>query len=135
MSRLDHEVPGISASLYKPLTPDGVKRIAEAALEVLSRSGTAVFAIYVADALGYTGTISVMLYSDLFAGDVSRLHFFEGLTYLMSMMGIVLSVAACSYFLYKSRSPGADHRTGRVARRRRAEPSNRSRAVVECSWV
>jgi len=67
--------------------------------------GTAVFAIYVADALGYTGTISVMLYSDLFAGDVSRLHFFENLTFFMSVTGTVLLAAAGSYFVYKSRSP------------------------------
>lgn len=67
--------------------------------------GTAVFAIYVADALGYTGTISVMLYGDLFAGDVSRLHFFEGLTGFMAAVGSVLLVAAGGYFVYKSRSP------------------------------
>jgi len=64
--------------------------------------GTAVFAIYVADALGYTGTISVMLYSDLLAGDVSRLHFFEDLTYFMSATGAVLLVAAGGYFAYRS---------------------------------
>jgi len=68
--------------------------------------GTAVFAVYVADAMGYTGTISVMLYSDLAEGDVSRLDFFRGLTYFMSALGSALLVAACIYFLRKSRSPG-----------------------------
>jgi hypothetical protein len=71
--------------------------------------GTAVFAIYLADALGYTGTISVMLYSDLFAGHVSRLHFFENFTGFMSVLGIVLLTAACGYFLHKSRSPAQSH--------------------------
>ena len=65
--------------------------------------GTAVFAIYVADALGYTGTISVMLYSDLARTRLSRLAFFRGLSYFMSLLGTVLLLAACAYFLRKSR--------------------------------
>ena len=31
--------------------------------------GTAVFVIYVADVIGYTGSISVQIYEDLFVGD------------------------------------------------------------------
>jgi hypothetical protein len=76
--------------------------------------GTAVFAIYVADALGYTGTISVMLYGDLFAGDVSRLHFFEGMTYFMSLLGIVLLVVACIYFVHQSRAPAQSSSRNRL---------------------
>jgi hypothetical protein len=66
--------------------------------------GTAVFAIYVADALGYTGTITVMLYSDLFGTGLSRLAFFRGLSYFMSLLGTVLLLGACAYFLRKSRA-------------------------------
>ncbi|MBN2475938.1 MAG: hypothetical protein JXB62_15105 [Pirellulales bacterium] len=66
--------------------------------------GTAVFAIYIADALGYTGTISVMLYSDLAQGDVSRLDFFRGLTCFMSALGTLLLAAGCVYFFVKSRA-------------------------------
>ncbi len=64
--------------------------------------GTAVFVIYIADALGYTGSISVMLYSDLVKADVSKLDFFRGLTYFMSALGTVLLFASCIYFLCKS---------------------------------
>lgn len=69
--------------------------------------GTAVFAIYLADAVGYTGTISVMLYSELAHADLSALEFFRGLTYFMSALGTVLLIASCMCFLRKSRRPAA----------------------------
>ena len=61
--------------------------------------GTAVFAIYVADAIGYGGAISVLISKDLIAGDVSRLEFFRYLTYFMAILGVVLFIASCFYFL------------------------------------
>ena len=61
--------------------------------------GTAVFAIYVADSIGYAGAISVMLSKDLLAGDVSRLDFFRHFTYAMSVFGAALLIASCCYFL------------------------------------
>ncbi len=65
--------------------------------------GTAVFAIYIADAIGYTGTISVMLYSQLAHADLSALDFFRGLTCFMSILGTVLLLGSCFYFLRRSR--------------------------------
>ena len=41
--------------------------------------GTAVFVIYVADAIGYTGSISVQIYEDLFVGDKAGMLVFLGL--------------------------------------------------------
>ena len=61
--------------------------------------GTAVFAIYVADAIGYGGAISVLISKDLIAGDVSRFDFFRYLTYFMAVLGAVLLIASCCYFL------------------------------------
>ncbi|MEM9354444.1 MAG: DUF5690 family protein [Planctomycetota bacterium] len=52
--------------------------------------GTAVFAIYVADALGYTGSVAVLLFSDLAVGDMSRLRFLEGFSYAVSIIGAAL---------------------------------------------
>ena len=48
--------------------------------------GTAVFAVYVADAVGYSGAISVLLGKDLLAGDTARIDFFRSLTYVMSVV-------------------------------------------------
>ena len=57
--------------------------------------GTAVFAVYVADAVGYSGAISVLLGKDLLAGDMARIDFFRNLTYFMSVVGVILLILAC----------------------------------------
>lgn len=68
--------------------------------------GTAVFAIYVADALGYTGSIGVRLYKDLFQSDISDLTFMRYFSYTMAVVATLLFVASCVYFL--SRGTGRD---------------------------
>ena len=40
-------------------------------------AGTAVFAIYLADAAGYTGSIILQVGKDIFAGEMQRQFFFE----------------------------------------------------------
>ena len=62
-------------------------------------TGTAVFAIYLADSIGYTGSVGVQLYRDLAQHNVSRLEFFKGFTYFMSVLGLVCLVSSCIYFL------------------------------------
>ncbi len=57
-------------------------------------AGTAVFAIYVADALGYTGSVALQLYRDLAHADVSRLAFFDGFTISMGCVGAALLLAS-----------------------------------------
>jgi hypothetical protein len=71
-------------------------------------AGTAVFAIYVADALGYTGSVGVLLFKDLAAGGASRSEFLGRFALLMSGFGIVALSASCGYFLSWSRQPAAD---------------------------
>ena len=61
--------------------------------------GTAVFAIYVADAIGYTGSIGLQLYKDLGHSEMSRFGFFRIYTYFMSGFGSALLVGSCIYFL------------------------------------
>lgn len=64
--------------------------------------GTAVFAIYVADAIGYTGSVGIQLYKDLAQSDMSRLGFFKGFTWFMAALGTVCLVSSCIYFVRKS---------------------------------
>jgi hypothetical protein len=52
--------------------------------------GTAVFGIYVADALGYGGSVAVQVYRDLAAHHATRLAFFEDLTWVVGLSGIGL---------------------------------------------
>jgi hypothetical protein len=63
--------------------------------------GTAVFAIYVADAIGYTGSVGVQLYKDLAEADATRFGFFWGFTYVMALLGVVLLAASGVYFLLR----------------------------------
>ena len=65
--------------------------------------GTAVFAIYVADSLGYTGSIGVQIFRDLGGG--SRLAFFRGLTHFTATLALILLAASALWFLrWKRRS-------------------------------
>jgi len=66
--------------------------------------GTAVFAIYVADAIGYTGSVGVQLYRDLAQSGLSRLGFFKGYTYFMCALGFVCLVSSCIYFMRRQAS-------------------------------
>lgn len=57
--------------------------------------GTAVFGIYVADAVGYTGSVVVQLYRDLAQGGTTRLAFFEGFSLHLAGWGaLLLAVSA-----------------------------------------
>mgnify|MGYP001607352321 CR=1 FL=1 len=69
--------------------------------------GTAVFAIYVADSIGYTGSVGVQLYKDLGQSGVSRLSFFVGFTYVLSILGVICMVGSLVYFLRKAKPPAA----------------------------
>jgi MFS family permease len=69
-------------------------------------AGTAVFAIYVADTLGYTGSIFVQLYRDLWAGEATRKEFLAQFAYFMSIGGVVALSGSGWYFLSQRQEPG-----------------------------
>lgn len=66
-------------------------------------AGTAVFAIYLADTLGYSGSVGVMIYHDVFAADVSRLEFFRHFSLWLGFGGLPLLLAASVYFLGRAK--------------------------------
>lgn len=61
--------------------------------------GTAVFAIYLADAIGYTGVIVVLLYKEIWHSGDSILLFFQRFTYFMSVGGALLMAIGGVYFI------------------------------------
>ena len=79
-------------------------------------AATAVLTIYVADALGYTGSVGVQLYRDLFQGGSTRLAFFRDFTYAMSVGGLLLLSLSLVYFMVKTRRPVRAPRSGSEAR-------------------
>jgi phosphonate degradation associated HDIG domain protein len=67
--------------------------------------GTAVFAIYLADAVGYTGSIGLPLVKDLLFPSIDRLAFFRVFTYIVSLGGMGILAASCVYFYRKHQQP------------------------------
>jgi phosphonate degradation associated HDIG domain protein len=74
--------------------------------------GTAVFAIYLADAIGYTGSIGLPLVKDLLFPGVDRLAFFRAFTYVVSLGGAGLLAASGVYFYRRHRQPPGDAMSG-----------------------
>ena len=66
--------------------------------------GTAVFAIYLADAIGYTGVIAVLLYKEIWHSGETSLIFFQRFTYFMSVGGAILIAVGGVYFIRRGRS-------------------------------
>jgi phosphonate degradation associated HDIG domain protein len=67
--------------------------------------GTAVFAIYLADATGYTGTVGLPLVKDLLFPNMERLAFFRAFTYIVSLGGIGILAVSGVYFYRKHQQP------------------------------
>ncbi len=65
--------------------------------------GTAVFGIYLADSIGYCGSISTQIVRDRAFASFSRTDFLANLALLTAGLGVVLLVVSGWYFL--SRSP------------------------------
>ncbi|HET6614149.1 MAG TPA: DUF5690 family protein [Kofleriaceae bacterium] len=66
---------------------------------------TAVFLIYVSDAVAYSGTVGVVLYRRLAAPELSMVDFFRWLSYFTSATTTVLFVVAGIYFLRRAKKP------------------------------
>jgi len=67
-------------------------------------AGTAVFAIYLADAIGYTGSVGVQLFKDLSQSQISRLGFFKGFSHFMCVIGVTCMIMGCLYFMRRHQS-------------------------------
>jgi hypothetical protein len=68
-------------------------------------AGTAVFAIYLNDAIGYTGSVGIQLYKDLGQPELNYFQFFRLFTYFMSVLGTILFVLSAIYFYQQSKRP------------------------------
>ena len=73
-------------------------------------AGTAVFAIYLTDAVGYTGSVGLQGYKDFFQASSTRLEFFSALSYFMSAAGALSLIVSLVYFL---RRGGEGDQSGR----------------------
>jgi len=67
-------------------------------------AGTAVFAVNLADAVGYSGSVGLLLVEDLWAPGMSRLAFFETWSYVLSLSGCAGLGLATAYFWRSARA-------------------------------
>ncbi len=67
-------------------------------------SGTAVFAIYLADSIGYTGSVILLLIKDRIFADASHLQFFRLFTTSIGIFSLIFLSGALIYFLKKDHS-------------------------------
>src|SRR4051812_8584 len=72
-----------------------------AALEIVA---TAVFLIYVSDAVAYGGSVGVVLYKTLGQANISKLQFFRYFSYATCAVCLVCLVLSGQYFLRRARS-------------------------------
>lgn len=62
------------------------------------------FLIYVADAFGYTAAIGIMLYKDSFDLNGSWTDFFADASWIMMVVGTILTIASLLYFIRKKKN-------------------------------
>jgi hypothetical protein len=65
--------------------------------------GTAVFTICLADAVGYTGSVGMMVGKDLLAGEMEPLVFFRKMTIWFSLATTIFFIGGGIYFLRRVR--------------------------------
>ncbi|MGE0546946.1 MAG: DUF5690 family protein [Kofleriaceae bacterium] len=64
---------------------------------------TAVFLIYVSDAVAYGGSVGIVLYKELGQADISKLVFFRQFSYVTSVVCTACFSIACVYFVGRAR--------------------------------
>jgi hypothetical protein len=70
-------------------------------LAVLKDKANAGFLIYMADAMGYAGSVGILLYKSLVDVELSWLTFMVQSSYIISMAGTVLVMGSAWYFMVK----------------------------------
>jgi phosphonate degradation associated HDIG domain protein len=110
--------------------------------------GTAVFAIYLADAIGYTGSIGLPLVKDLLFPTVDHLAFFRAFAYAVSLGGTAMLAASAVYFYRRHREPVGGAMAGedpidfvlRLLRERGGaaylgEPVSQAQHALQAAWA
>ncbi|MFZ2282498.1 MAG: DUF5690 family protein [Lutibacter sp.] len=70
---------------------------------VFKIKGNAGFLIYIADSFGYLGSLLVLLYKNFGQPSLSWLDFFRNGTYLISILGTMITITSLLYFIKKKK--------------------------------
>lgn len=93
----------VGLGLYLGYVPYGCV-LFDRMIAALGIVATAVFLIYVSDAVAYGGSVAIVLYKVLGQADISKLQFFRYFSYTMSAGCVLLLVTSGGYFLRRARS-------------------------------
>jgi hypothetical protein len=93
----------VGLGLYLGYVPYGCV-LFDRMIAALGIVATAVFLIYLSDAVAYGGSVGIVLYKVLGQADISKLQFFRYFSYAMSAVCVVFLAVSGSYFLRRARS-------------------------------
>jgi hypothetical protein len=96
----------VGLGLYLGYVPYGCV-LFDRTIAALGIVATAVFLIYVSDAVAYGGSVVVMVYKALGQADISKLQFFRYFSYATSIACLIGLAISGQYFLRRARNVGA----------------------------
>ena len=96
----------VGLGLYLGYVPYGCV-LFDRTIAALGIVATAVFLIYVSDAVAYGGSVLVVLYKNLGQANISKLQFFRYFSYATSGICIVSLAISGRYFLRRAPKPGS----------------------------
>ena len=97
----------VGLGLYLGYVPYGCV-LFDRTIAALGIVATAVFLIYVSDAVAYGGSVLVVLYKNLGQADISKLQFFRYFSYATSAFCMIALAISARYFLVRARVTGRD---------------------------
>jgi hypothetical protein len=92
----------VGLGLYLGYVPYGCV-LFDRTIAALGIVATAVFLIYVSDAVAYAGAVLVVLYKALGQADISKLEFFRYFSYATSIVCLLGLVISGQYFIRRAR--------------------------------
>ena len=92
----------VGLGLYLGYVPYGCV-LFDRTIAALGTVATAVFLIYISDAVAYGGSVAIVLYKVLGQADISKLQFFRYFSYTMSAACVVFFAISGAYFLRRAR--------------------------------
>jgi hypothetical protein len=95
----------VGLGLYLGYVPYGCV-LFDRTIAALKTVATAVFLIYVSDAVAYGGSVGVVLYKTLGQASTSKLQFFRAFSYVTAAICTLGFAASGRYFLRRARPPG-----------------------------
>lgn len=93
----------VGLGLYLGYVPYG-SVLFDRTIAALGTVATAVFLIYISDAVAYAGSVGIVLYKVLGQADISKLQFFRYFSYAMSATCVAFLAISGSYFLRRAKS-------------------------------